>query len=124
MTGATPFVNWDAIPPCELAAGVRVRTPYGRNIMLSLLEMATGAEVPMHSHPTEQAGMLLEGRMELTIGDETRVVEPGASYFVPPGVRHRAVAVGGPAKALDVFSSPREDYAKQYDRHALAPERE
>ena len=112
----TPFVDWSTIRPYELAPGVRIRTPYGRNIMLSLLEMDNAAEVPLHSHPHEQAGMLLEGRMELTVGDETRVLEPGMSYFVPPDVPHGAKAVDGPIKTLDVFSPIREDYAKHYDR--------
>ena len=36
--------------------------------------------------------MLLKGTLELTIGDETRRVEPGAMFLIPPGVPHRAIA--------------------------------
>ncbi|MHC4444820.1 MAG: cupin domain-containing protein [Planctomycetota bacterium] len=111
-----PFVDWDEIPYQEMAPGVRIRTPYGEKIMFSLLEMEEGAEVPMHSHPHEQAGMLLEGRMELTIGDEIRPIEQGAGYFIPPNVQHRAVAVGGAVKTLDVFSPIREDYARSVEK--------
>jgi quercetin dioxygenase-like cupin family protein len=46
--------------------------------MLSYLEMDAKAVIPLHDHPHEQAGMLLEGKLELTIGEETRVVHPGA----------------------------------------------
>ncbi|OYW24966.1 MAG: cupin [Planctomycetales bacterium 12-60-4] len=84
---------------------------------LSYLEMEAGAEIPLHHHPHEQGGILLSGRMELTIGDETRVVEPGALYLIPPNVPHRAVAVGGPAVVLDVFSPVREDYAAMTNRY-------
>ena len=98
-----------------MAPGVRIRTPYGQNIMLSLLEMDKGTGVPLHSHPHEQAGILLEGRMELTIGDETRLLEPGMSYFVPPNVPHGASALDEPVKTLDVFTPIREDYAKHLD---------
>lgn len=105
-----PFINWDQIPFNELAPGVRIRAPYGENLMLSLLEMDEGAVVNRHHHPHEQGGILLEGRMELSIGDDTRMVEPGEAYLIPPGVPHRAVAVGGPARALDIFSPVREDY--------------
>jgi quercetin dioxygenase-like cupin family protein len=108
------FVDWSTIRPHELAPGVRIRTPYGRHIMLSLLEMDKGAEIPIHSHPHEQAGVLLEGRMTLTIGDETRRLEPGMGYFVPPGVPHGASATDEPVKTLDVFSPVREDYAKHF----------
>jgi quercetin dioxygenase-like cupin family protein len=81
--------------------------------MLSHLEIDAGAEIPPHSHPHEQAGILLSGRLELTIGEETRVVEPGALYIIPPDTPHRAVALPpGPAVVLDVFSPVREDYVK------------
>ena len=113
----TFFINWNDVPAHELAPGVRIRTPHGQNIMLSLLEMAAGTEVPTHSHPHEQAGILLEGRMQLTLGDETRVIDAGQAYLIPPDTPHRAVPVGGPIKALDVFSPVREDYAKRLDQY-------
>ena len=88
-----------------------MRTPFGQHLMLSYLEMDAGAEVPLHSHPHEQGGILLKGKVQLTIGDETRVVEAGSLFIIPPNVPHRAVAVDGPAVVLDVFSPVREDYA-------------
>lgn len=69
--------------------------------MLSYLEMDEGAEVPWHSHPHEQGGILIRGRVQLSIGDETRTCEAGSMFIIPPNVRHRAVAVGGPAVVLD-----------------------
>ena len=84
--------------------------------MLSYVEIDEGCVVGTHHHPHEQAGMLLKGRMELTIGDETRIVEPGAMYIIPANVPHRAAAVGGPVVALDIFSPPREDYANQQNQ--------
>ncbi len=107
-----PFIDIQSIPSHEVVPGCRLRTPYGENIMLSYLEMDEGAEIPLHDHPHEQAGMLIEGRLELTIGDETRTVEPRSLFIIPPNVPHRAVAIGGPALVLDVFSPIREDYAK------------
>jgi len=51
------------------------------------------------------------------IGDETRIVAPGSLFIIPPNVPHRAVAVGGPAVVLDVFSPVREDYAEMANRY-------
>jgi len=109
---AVPFIDIKDIPSHEVCPGCRLRTPYGENMMLSYLEMDENAVIPLHDHPHEQGGMLLDGQLELTIGDETRVVEPGAMFIVPPNVPHKAVAVGGPALVLDVFSPVREDYAE------------
>jgi quercetin dioxygenase-like cupin family protein len=112
-----PFIDIEQIPAFEILPGCRARTPHGKNVMISYLEMDEGAEVPLHWHPHEQAGMLLKGRIQLTIGDETRVVEPGAMYVIPGNMPHRAVAVGGPALVLDIFSPIREDYAALFNKY-------
>jgi quercetin dioxygenase-like cupin family protein len=113
---AMPFIDLSQIPQIEPVPGCRMRTPHGQNLMLSYLEMDAGAEVPLHHHPHEQGGILISGRVQLTIGDETRVVEAGSLFLIPPNVPHRAVAVDGPAVVLDVFSPVREDYAVQTNR--------
>lgn len=107
-----PFIDIESMQANEVVPGCRLRTPYGKNLMLSYLEMDAGAEIPLHDHPHEQAGILLRGTLQLTIGDETRTVQPGSLFIIPPNVPHRAVAVDGPAVVLDVFSPIREDYAK------------
>jgi quercetin dioxygenase-like cupin family protein len=112
-----PFIDINAIPTHEVCPGCRLRTPYGQNLMLSYLEMDEGAVIPLHDHPHEQGGMLLEGKLELTIGDETRVVDAGSMFIIPPNVPHKAVAIGGPALVLDVFSPIREDYAELMNRY-------
>ncbi|MCA9053544.1 MAG: cupin domain-containing protein [Planctomycetaceae bacterium] len=104
------FIDIESYQPIEPVPGCRLRTPHGEKLMLSYLEMDDGAEVPLHTHPHEQGGILLKGRLELTIGDETRIVEPGALFLIPSNVPHRALAVDGPVTVLDVFSPIREDY--------------
>ena len=74
------FINIDDIEPISPVPGCRMRTPFGQNLMLSYLEMDDGAEVPLHSHPHEQGGMLIRGRLELTEG-------PGAVDGSGPGLR-------------------------------------
>lgn len=85
--------------------------------MLSYLEFDRDAVVPFHSHPHEQGGIVLQGQVELTIGDDSRVVGPGSLYIVPPNTPHRAASVGGPAVVLDVFSPVREDYAEKFNKY-------
>ena len=90
--------------------------------MLSYLEMEPGAVVPLHSHPHEQGGILISGKLELTIGEEVRQVEAGAMFLIPPNVLHKAVAYDGPAVVLDVFSPVREDYAELTNRYIPSEE--
>lgn len=112
-----PFIDLNSLTPIKPVPGCRMRTPYGEHLMLSYLEMDDGAEVPLHSHPHEQGGVLLKGKVQLTIGDETRICEAGSLFLIPPNVKHRAVAIDGPAVVLDVFSPVREDYAAQMNRY-------
>lgn len=107
-----PFINIADFEPLQIGPGYRIRTPFGEKLMLSYLEMEPGAVVPTHSHPHEQGGMLIKGRMELTIGNETRVCSPGEMFLIPPNVPHKAVALDEPVVALDIFTPVREDYVK------------
>jgi quercetin dioxygenase-like cupin family protein len=113
----TGFIDIDKITPIEPAPGCRLRTPYAKNLMLSYLQMDAGAEIPLHSHPHDQGGVLLKGTLQLTIGDETRLVEAGSLFLIPGGTPHRAVAVQGAVTVLDVFSPVREDYAEMANRY-------
>jgi quercetin dioxygenase-like cupin family protein len=108
-----PFIDLDAEPALEIQPGCRSRLPYGKNMMMSYLEMDDGAEVPLHSHPHEQCGVVLEGRLELTIGGEVREVPPGVLWIIPPNTPHRARARAGRVVVLDVFSPVREDYVQK-----------
>src|SRR5687767_13513719 len=76
-----PFIDIHTVQPMQLFPGCRIRTPYGQNLMLSYVEIDPGADVPPHHHPHEQAGMVLSGRLEFTIGEETRTVEAGAMFL-------------------------------------------
>jgi quercetin dioxygenase-like cupin family protein len=112
-----PFIDIKSIPAQEVCPGCRLRTPYGENLMLSYLEMDEGAVIPLHDHPHEQGGMLLAGKLEFTLGDETRTVEAGAMFIIPPGVPHKVLAIDGPAIVLDVFSPVREDYVELMNKY-------
>ena len=93
-----------------LFPGVDLRVVAGTGLMLSVVEFAPGAEVPEHAHPHEQMGLLVSGRLEFTVGGHTRILHPGDLWRIPGGVPHRAVALDGPAVALDAFHPIREDY--------------
>jgi quercetin dioxygenase-like cupin family protein len=101
----------------ELFPGAQSGLVAGRQLMLSFLEMEAGAKVPEHSHPHEQAGLMLEGRLRFRIGGEERVLGPGDAFLVPPDMVHAGEVLEGPARVLDIFSPPREDYIEKYNRY-------
>src|SRR5580658_7335921 len=114
-----PFFSVSDIEPFELLPGLRIRAPFGKNLMLSYLEFDRGAVVPFHSHPHEQGGIVLQGKIELTIGDDARIVGAGSMYIIPPKTPHRAATVDGPAVVLEVISPVPEDYADKFNKYIL-----
>ena len=94
----------------ELAPGARTRTYWGDNMLLSLVEIDANALVPLHTHPHEQGGIVVEGEMEMGIGGEVKTLQVGDMYIIPGGVEHYAKGLGKPCKALDVFSPVREKF--------------
>ncbi|MFM7316296.1 MAG: cupin domain-containing protein [bacterium] len=94
----------------NLFPGVDITTNAGAKIMLSVVRFEPDSVVPVHAHPHEQGGMLIQGRLKFTIGETTEIFEPGDQWIIPGGVPHTVTAIDGPALALDVFYPIREDY--------------
>ena len=106
------FINPDNLAGQELCDGVNARVVWGEKIMLSFVDLAPRSIIPGHSHPHEQMGIVLSGRFELTIGAESRLVKEGDAYLIPSNVEHSVRVLESQARALDVFSPPREDYKR------------
>ena len=90
--------------------GVEIHTTAGANLMISVVRLEPESVVLDHSHPHEQMGYLVEGRLEFTVGGVTRLLGPGDIWRIPSGVSHRVRALDQPAIAIDVFHPIREDY--------------
>ncbi len=112
------FFQVDDLPRLELFPKALSGIVQGEHLMLSFLELAPGCRIPEHSHPHEQAGLVLSGRLRFRIGEEERVSGAGDAFLVPPNVVHEGGVVGDEAcRVLDIFSPPREDYADRYNRY-------
>lgn len=61
-------------------------------------------DLPPHAHKG-QWGTVIEGHVELTIGDKTRVYKPGEFYNIPSGVEHSAKIPAG-TKIIELFEEP------------------
>ncbi len=94
----------------ELAPGARTRTFWGEQMLLSLVEIDANSEVPLHTHPHEQGGIIIEGELEMSIGGEVKLLKVGDMYIIPGNVEHYAKAYAVKAVALDIFSPVREEF--------------
>jgi len=106
----SPVVALDSAPSFELAPGVIGRSLSGERCTLNRVELAPGSSVPQHDHPHEQIGLVLEGRVMMTIDGVAHDLGPGDAYVVTAGVRHGARVDDSGAVVLDMFTPVREDY--------------
>ena len=79
--------------PIQHRPGIRGRnliaTEHGfTSFFVSELLMDTGASIPLHTHPTEEALLVSEGSLTVRVGDQTVVAEAESVVRIPPGVPH------------------------------------
>jgi quercetin dioxygenase-like cupin family protein len=106
-----PFFDLSQLTSKELAPGVTIKAGSGEKMTLSHFSMAPGAVIPEHSHPHEQMGTVLKGRIELIIGEDKKVVSKGDYWLVPSNVVHQGRALDEASEILELFAPIREDYA-------------
>lgn len=94
----------------EVVPGIRIRTFWETNMLLSVVDLNPRAKLPAHSHPHEQAGTVISGQLQLTIAGKTRMLLPGDAYIIPGGIEHSAVSGDTPTRVIDIFSPVREEY--------------
>ena len=103
----TPYDSTDYQTPLT---GIRQKTlVYGDKTLMTQFVLDRGAVLPRHSHPHEQTGYLVSGRIRLFIDGTTHDCAPGDSWCIPGDVLHGADILED-AVAIEVFSPVREDY--------------
>jgi quercetin dioxygenase-like cupin family protein len=94
--------------------GIDAHILQGEHHQLVFFEMEASAHVPEHSHEYAQWGMMIEGKMELTISGKPRICEKGDEYLIPAGAKHSAKFLEK-CRVMDLFS--------ERNRYRLKPEK-
>ena len=95
---------WSALDGIE-----RKTLVHGEKTLMTEFHLRKGSVLPRHSHPHEQTGYLVKGRIRLFIGTEQHEAQVGDSWCIPGGVEHGADILEDSA-AIEVFSPVRDDY--------------
>lgn len=104
-----PFCTLASLPGRTLFPGVTGHYAHTDRFTIGDVELAAGSVVPTHQHPHEQLSYVLSGRIDFTVGGETRVMGPGDCALIPGNVPHSVRALTA-ARVLDTFTPVREDY--------------
>jgi quercetin dioxygenase-like cupin family protein len=94
----------------EILKGIQIKTLcHGDSTLMSEFLLQKDAVLPAHSHPYEQTGYLVKGKIRLFIGDTGKELVPGDSWCIASNLPHRAEILED-SVAIEVFSPIREDY--------------
>ena len=105
------LVDVETLPVIDVwGSAVRARRIEGERITLAVVELAPDAIVPGHQHEAEQLGMVIEGSVTFTIGDERRELGPGGTWRIPSNVPHQVTTGPNGATVIDIFNPIRSDW--------------
>jgi quercetin dioxygenase-like cupin family protein len=103
------FLNKDATAFQMLPGLTRRTLAQTASLMLCEFTFETHVEIPIHSHPHQQVGYVVEGSAEMTIDGMKIELRKGDSYAAPANIPHGVFTLE-PTIIVDAFYPPREDY--------------
>jgi quercetin dioxygenase-like cupin family protein len=103
------MLNINQLAQKEIIKGFNGRFVHTENCTIGFFDIEEGTILPAHSHFHEQVSQVMEGRFQMTIGDETHIYEHGTVAVIPSNVVHSGIALT-PCKVMDIFTPAREDY--------------
>jgi quercetin dioxygenase-like cupin family protein len=104
-----PFTELNPIQAKEIMEGFQGKFVHGATMTASFWKISEGSILPKHSHIHEQISIITAGKFELTIGEETRVMEPGTVGVIPSNIEHEGRAISD-CTIIDIFCPAREEY--------------
>ncbi|MBC8420150.1 MAG: cupin domain-containing protein [Proteobacteria bacterium] len=90
----------------DFRPGIRSKAEFGEKLIMAFMEIGPAREDPGHQHPFEQCGIVTEGKIEMFIGAERRILEPMDAYLIPSEVSHGWKTFDTPVKILDISIKP------------------
>lgn len=94
----------------QLMKGVEMRPlAFGEKTNLCEFKLTKGHRLPSHSHPYEQTGTLISGKLNFRIGNNWQMTHPGDAWSIPENVEHE-VEILEDSNVLETFSPLRPDY--------------
>ena len=96
------FWNVNTLQLEEFRPGILSKAQIGDNLIMVVMEIESDQEDTGHSHKYDQCGIVIDGKIEMYIGDERKILTPNESYFIPSGMQHGWKTFDEPVKLLDV----------------------
>ncbi len=103
------------LPLVPLTEESKSRLLLGTHTLISFIQNPPGCVFPVHSHPSEQILIILEGEEDHLCGEERFLMKAGDVCIHPPNVPHGGETKTG-FRGIDIFCPPREDHVKKLQK--------
>lgn len=101
----TTGIEWEQVAP-----GMKRKfMGYNDEIMMVQVHFDKGGIGARHKHRHSQTTYVVNGKFEVTIGNETKILSGGDGFYIPPEIEHGALCLEE-GMLIDVFSPIREDF--------------
>ena len=100
------------LPEADISLeGIKAYLSQSDTHQIIFMEFANDVELPEHSHAA-QIGIVLEGKIKLTISGKKETYTKGDRYYIPEGVLHSGKIYAGYAD-ITFFNEPNRYSRKQ-----------
>ena len=96
------FWSLDILQLQEFRPGIMSKAEIGDSLIMVCMEIGLGREDTGHDHPFDQCGIILEGQIEMFVGEDRHLLSANDCYFIPSGRRHGWKTFDKPVKILDI----------------------
>lgn len=105
------FIDWTKVEPRKGQKGRTAKTVLGEKLTVAIINHEKPSGRGTHQHADmEQVTYILDGTVEFTLGEETRVLQRGDMVVIPAGTLHGVKVIQGQkASCLEIFSSLRPE---------------
>lgn len=87
------FIDTNTIPVQTPLPGWDGRFFNSQHMTFGYYRVKAGSTIHEHHHANEETWHVIEGELEVTIGNETRIAGPGCVALVPPNTPHSVRAL-------------------------------
>jgi quercetin dioxygenase-like cupin family protein len=107
MSTSHVHVRWDDADASALVPGITAATLAGTRLSATRFVLDPGADVPEHSHESEEFGHVVRGGLELRCEGVTTTLRAGDAFVIPGGVPHAARALDAGCELVECYTPPR-----------------
>jgi quercetin dioxygenase-like cupin family protein len=96
------FWNLETLDLEKFRPGIMSKAEMGDNLIMVCMQIDAQMEDTGHTHPFDQCGIVLEGQIEMFIGQVHRLLKATECYFIPSGEHHGWKTLDNQVKIFDI----------------------